>query len=200
MKEFCLFSEKKFHNTIKEMFKNFEIHIISSEKIKKNNFINQNILLIIDGGILKYFNESFFLNNNVVIFFSSNTSFANKFFYDAKVFYKHINVNKFIDEVTTVFVGNSFNYGDIKIIGEKIFNKKTEKEIFLTNLEKDILILLIDRKKIEKKHLLENVLKIKKDTKTKTIESHLTRIRNKLSKINSKLMILSKDDKIFLEP
>ena len=93
---------------------------------------------------------------------------------------------------------NSLNYEDIIIIGEKIINKKTKKEIFLTFLEKDILILLIERKKTKKNYLLESVLKLKKDTETKTIESHLTRIRNKLSKINSKLKILSKDDKIFL--
>jgi len=41
-------------------------------------------------------------------------------------------------------------------------------------------------------------LKIKKEIETKTVESHLTRIRNKLSKINSKLKIISKGKKIFL--
>ena len=61
-----------------------------------------------------------------------------------------------------------------------------------------LLLLLIDQKQTEKNFLLESILKIKKDTETKTIESHLTRIRNKLFKINSKLKILSKDDKVFL--
>jgi hypothetical protein len=198
MKEFYLYSEKQIHNIIKEMFINFEIQILSKEKIKKNHFINQNILLISDGGLLKSLKESFFFNNNVVIFFSTNNNFSNKNFSNAKIFNKHININKFIDEVTTSFVENSFSFEDIKIIGEKIINNKTKKEIFLTNLEKDILILLIDEKQTEKNHLLEGVLKIKKDTQTKTIESHLTRIRNKLSKINSKLKIVSKGDKVFL--
>ena len=77
-------------------------------------------------------------------------------------------------------------------------NNKTDKEITLTSLEKEILRLLIDKKETEKNFLLESVLKIKKETKTKTIESHLTRIRNKLSKINSKLKIISKGNKIYL--
>lgn len=198
MREFYLYSEKQIHNAIKEMFINFKIHIISIDKLKKNNFENQNILLITRAGLLKGLNSSFFFNNNIVVFFTTNENFNNKFFFDAKIFNKHININKFIDEVTISFVGNSLNYEDIKILGEKIINKKTEKEIFLTTLEKEILILLIDRKQTKKNFLLEKVLNLKKDIETKTIESHLTRIRSKLSKINSRLKILSKGDKIFL--
>ena len=199
MKEFYLYSEKQIHKTINEMFRNFEIYTISKQEIKKNDFINQNILLVISGDLLKYFNNSFFLNNNVVILFTPNNNFKKKKILNAKIFNKHININKFIDEVVIRFVANSLYYGDIKILEEKIINKKTKQEIFLTTLETDILILLIDRKQIEKNILLEEVLKIKKNTETKTIESHLTRIRNKLSKINSKLKILSKSDKVFLE-
>lgn len=198
MKEVYFYSEKKINKIINEIFIGFEVHTLSIEKIKKNNFINKNILLFTDMKILKDFNSSFFFNNRVVIFCETSKNFDNKFFFDAKVFNKHINVNKFIDEVMAFFAENSFNYGDIKIIGEKMINNNAEKEIFLTVLEKDILISLINREKIEKNFLLENILKIKKDTETKTIESHLTRIRNKLSKINSKLMIISKSGKVFL--
>jgi len=198
MKEFYLYSEKKIHNSIKEMFLTFNIHIISLEKLKKNDLINQNLLLIINDTLLDDFNRSFFFNNNIVIFYSTKKNSDKKFFFNAKIFNKHININKFIDEVTTYFVGGSINFGDIQILGEKIINKKTEKKIFLTTLEKNILILLIDQKQIDKKSLLENVLKIKKDTETKTIESHLTRIRNKLLKINSNLKILSKGSNVFL--
>ena len=198
MKTIHFFSEKKINKTISEMFVGFEIHSISIEKIKKKNFINQNILLIVSNKILKNFNRSFFFNNKVVIFYENNNNFDNEIFFDAKVFNKKININKFIDEVNAFFMGNSFNFGDIKMVGEKIINNKTEKEIFLTTLERDILMPLIDHEQIEKNFLLEDVLKIKKDTETKTIESHLTRIRNKLSKIDSKLKIVSKGGRVFL--
>ena len=198
MKQFYLYSEKKIFKTIKEMFIDFEIHIVSRDKILKNNFINQNIFLITEGLFLKYLNKSFFLNNNIVIFYTENKNINKDKFINANFFNKHININKFIDEVTTSFVSNSFNYGDIKILGEKIINNKTEKEIFLTNLEKNILILLIDKEKIEKNVLLEVGLKIKKNIETKTLDSHLTRIRNKLSKIDSNLKILSKGSNVFL--
>ena len=58
---------------------------------------------------------------------------------------------------------------------------------------------LFEKKQIKKEYLLEEVLRIKKDIETKTIESHLTRIRKKLIKIESKILITSKDDKIYIE-
>ena len=200
MKEFYLYSEKKIHNIIKEMFLNFKIHSISAEQIKQNNFKNQNLLLILEGELLKNLSRSFFFNNNIVIFYETNKVLDNKLYSNVKFFTKHININKFIDEVTTYFDGNVSDFGDIKILGEKIINKNTQKEIFLTTLEKDILIALIEKKQAERNFLLEGVLKIKKDTETKTIESHLTRIRNKLLKIESKLKIISKGERFYLEP
>ena len=79
-----------------------------------------------------------------------------------------------------------------------MINSKSDKEAYLTLPEKEILILLFEKKRIEKKTLLESVLRLKKDTETKTIESHLTRIRKKLSSINSDIEIMSREDKVFL--
>ena len=198
MKEFCLYSENKINQFLKEIFVGFKIHNTSLAALKKNNFINQNILLIVSDIFEESLQQSFFKKNNVVIFYTTYNNLKRKTPYNIKIFNKHININKFIDEVTTFFAKNSIIYEDIKVQGEKIINNKTEKETFLTPLEKDILTLLIERQEIEKNFLLESVLKIKKETETKTIESHLTRIRNKLSKINSKLKIISKGKKIFL--
>lgn len=198
MKEFYLYSEKKINELLKEMFVDFKVHNASLAALKKNNFINQNILLIVSEIFEESLQRSFFKKNNVVIFYTTNNNPNRKTSYDLKTFNKHINVNKFIDEIATFFAKNSIIYGDIKVQGEKIINNKTKIEMPLTLLEKDILTLLIERQEIEKNFLLESVLKIKKETETKTIESHLTRIRNKLSKINSKLKIISKGKKIFL--
>ena len=198
MKEIYLYSEKNFNKLLNKIFINFEVHNTSLKTLKNNNFINQNILLIVSEVFETNFQKSFFNKNNVVIFYTTNNNPNRKTSYDIKTFNKPININKFIDGATTFFVKNSIIYEDIKVQGEKIINNKTEKETFLTPLEKDILTLLIERQEIEKNFLLEGVLKIKKETETKTIESHLTRIRNKLSKINSKLKIISKGKKIFL--
>ena len=71
--------------------------------------------------------------------------------------------------------------------------------LLLTPLEKKILIFLFKNKEINKTLLLEKVLKIKKDVETKTIESHLTRIRKKLLFVKSEIQISLKDDVVYLD-
>ena len=46
---------------------------------------------------------------------------------------------------------------------------------------------------------LEKIMNVKKNIETKTIESHLTRIRKKLLIVKSKIQISSKDDVFYLE-
>jgi len=198
MREFYLYSEKPIHKIIKELFIGFKIHTISKEDIKRNKFINKNIFLVLSEVLPDNLNETLLLKNNVVIFFSKQININKTKYLNAKIFSGHININKLRDEITTFFTSKAFIYKDIKILEEKIINTKAEKEALLTPPEKNILILLFERKKIEKKFLLENVLKLRKDTETKTIESHLTRIRKKLLNINSQIEIISKDNMVFL--
>ena len=199
MKEFYFYSERPIHKTIEEVFLDFEIHTISKEFISKNKIANKNVLMVLNENIPKNLNEFFFLKNNVVILFLNKNNLDEKKYYNTKIFSGPTNINKIIDEAITFFVSKSFIYGDIIIKGEKIINSQVLKEIYLTSLEKDILTLLVERKKIEKIFLLENVLKLKKDTETKTIESHLTRIRKKLLSINSQIEIISKENTVFLQ-
>ena len=198
MKEFYFYTEKVIHKTIKEMFPDFEIHTISREVINKKNFSNKNILLVLNENLPENLNEFFFLKNNVVIFYLKKNHIDKNKYFNTKIFSGNINISKFIDEVVTFFASKLFIYKDIKIMGEKIINLKYEKEAPLTPSEKKILILLCERNKIQKNFLLESVLKLKKDTETKTIESHLTRIRKKLQSINSEIELGSKENVIFV--
>lgn len=183
---------------LEEMFTDFETHLVSKEYLKNNNLTNKNILLVLAESVPLELSEVFFLNNNVVILFLKQNNLVKNKHFNAKIFSGQLNINKFKDEVITFFESKPFIYYDIKIWGEKIINLKTEKEIFLTLSEKKILILLFERKKLEKNFLLENVLNLRKDTETKTIESHLTRIRKKLQSIDSNIEIILKENTVFL--
>lgn len=198
MREFYLYAERSVRNVVEEVFADFKIHTVSIEVIKKNNYINKNILLFLNERIPSGLDDFFFLKNNIVICFLKHNNPDNNKYLNTKIFDGPININKLKDEITTFFGAKTLIYEDIKIWGEKIINTKNQKEVFLTLPEKDILILLFERKKIEKKYFLENVLKLKIDTETKTIESHLTRIRKKLLRINSQIEIASKDNTVFL--
>ena len=197
MREFYFYSDSAIHKTIKEIFVDFKIHTVSKEVIQKNHLINKNILLVLTKNLPTNLDKFFFLKNNVVIFLKKNTLDKKKYF-KTKIFNGHININKFTDELITFFESTWIIYKDIKIKGEKIINFKINKEAFLTPSEKDILILLFEKKKIQKNFLLESVLKLRQDTETKTIESHLTRIRKKLQSINSNIEIILKENTVFL--
>jgi len=71
--------------------------------------------------------------------------------------------------------------------------------VLLTPLEKEILIFLFENKRVKKDLLLEKIIKIKKEIETKTVESHLTRIRGKLIKIKSQIKIKTKEDIFYLD-
>ena len=200
MRELYLYAERPIQKIVEEMFINFEVHTLSREVFKKNNLTNKNILLVLSEGLPTHLNEFFFLKNKVVILTSKQNIMIKKKYLNTKIFNEHSNISKFRDEITTFYESKPYIYKDIKIWGEKIINIKNEEEIFLTTAERDILTLLFERNQVEKIFLLESVLKIKKDIETKTIESHLTRIRKKLLKINSQIEIVLKDKKVFLQP
>ena len=107
MKEFYLYSEKNINQLLNQMFINFQVHNTSLATLKKENFINQNIFLIVNEAFEESFHESFFYKNNVVIFYTTNNNLNRKTLYEKKTFNKPININKFIDEVTTFFAKNS---------------------------------------------------------------------------------------------
>jgi hypothetical protein len=56
----------------------------------------------------------------------------------------------------------------------------------------------LKKKELEKKFLKENILKIKNNIDTRSIESHFSRIRKKLSTIKSTIKITSKGEVFFI--
>ena len=199
-KNIYLISKPPLLNIIKEIFFDFDIRSINFETLKDGDLKNKNILIIDIQKLNNNFYESFFLNNNVVVcFLKKPNNFDISKYHNTKFFFKKINVKKFFDEVKTFFISKSVVFKNNKISEEKIINLNTGLSFVLTPLEKEILTVLFEKKQIKKEYLLEEVLRIKKDIETKTIESHLTRIRKKLIKIESEIHITSKDDNICIE-
>ena len=85
-----------------------------------------------------------------------------------------------------------------KIVGEKMTNLSSGLCVLLTPLEREILVVFFKNKKIQRDYFLEQILKLKKNIETKTVESHLTRIRKKLLKIESDIQITAKEDVFYL--
>ena len=195
-----VYSKTSLLSIIKEILLNFEVLELSIDVFNNKEFKNNNILMILSDDMASKINDNFFLNNNVVVFFLKNQKGLDKtHFQKTKFFYGPINVKKFYDEIKTHFISKTAVYKNTKIWGEKMTNLNSGISTLLTPLEKEILIAFFLKIQIKREYLLERVLKINKDIETKTIESHLTRIRKKLLKIKSKIQISSKDDLFYLD-
>ena len=170
---------------------------------KKNNYkkLKNNILILFDKKIIeKKIIKNFFLQNNAIFFIRDNKDqYEQSESQNTNFFYGRLEVKKFVDEIKTCFITKKTILKKIEILGDKITNIKLGLSVMLTSLEKEILIFLFKNKKIRKDYLLEKILKIKKETETKTIESHLTRIRGKLIKIKSEIQIKTKEDVFYLD-
>ena len=95
------------------------------------------------------------------------------------------------------FLSNtSVLYKDISVSDKIVSNINNNTSCNLTDIEKEILLYLIQFKTCTKKEVKKNILKINSKVETSSLESHLTRIRKKLEKIKSKIIIQSKNDKL----
>ena len=76
-----------------------------------------------------------------------------------------------------------------------ILNKTTGKKTYLTETEASIFKLLLIEKNINREILKKKILNIKTDIETKSLESHLSRIRKKIKEVDPLIEITSQDSK-----
>ena len=195
-----VYSQESLFKIIKEMLSEYTVLTLNYNETNNEYFKNNNILLVLEDDITNQINKSFFSNNKAMIFFSRKQKLLDiNVTRNANFFYGQSSVKKFFDEINTFFVSKKITLRNIEILDEKITNIESKLSTSLTPLEKEILIVLFQNKKIKREYLLEEILKIKKNIETKTIESHLTRIRRKLLKIKSEIQITSKEDVFYLD-
>tara|TARA_E500000178_G_scaffold19780_1_gene18618 strand:- start:3003 stop:3605 length:603 start_codon:yes stop_codon:yes gene_type:complete len=87
-------------------------------------------------------------------------------------------------------------YYDISIDNDKLINLKNNSFCYLTKVELEILKNLIKEKEISKAYIKENILNIKSNIETNSLESHLTRIRKKMIKVDTSVKIKTKSEKL----
>lgn len=107
-------------------------------------------------------------------------------------------INKLIDFINNFVNKKKYTFNEIQLHNQTIINMKTKNHIGLTYAENLIVLKLFKEKKIKKKLLERDVLDIKYELNSSSLESHLNRIRKKLKKIESNLIIFSKDNEVFI--
>ncbi len=197
-KKINIFSNNKIKFFLSELLCDYETSFMNLEEIeKKYKKSNTNILILrneIDASLINFKN----LNDNFLILSNlSNTKLNLK---------KNIRILKtpvsIINIKTTIekFLNNlKIHFHDISIVNEKMTNTINNSSCYLTSLEVEILTHLIKESETTKNFIKENILNIKADIETNSLESHLTRIRKKMNQINTAVKIQSKNEKLIIK-
>ncbi len=194
--EVLLYSE--FHETtiVEKALLNFSVKSFKLSDIKKKNYKNKNILILLknesDADRLK----KILLNNSVLCLVNQNN--IQRTFNKTTVLSSPLTLSRFKELANKIFKTVTIEYLDILINEKKITNKINKKYTYFTDLETKIFSELLQKKELDKKFLKENILKIKNNIDTRSVESHFSRIRKKLLLVNSLIKITSKGDVFYI--
>ena len=113
-----------------------------------------------------------------------------------KFFTYPININRFEEQLYQYYSAEYYVYKSLSLINEDtlLCNIKKSK-VKLTEIEYHIIKFLFIHKEVSKKTLNTEVLSQKKELESKSIETHLSRLRNKVLKLDKTIQIVSSKEK-----
>ena len=194
-KKINIFTDKKISFFLTELFSGYELFFMSLNEVEKYYSNTKTNIIFLNNGQSINAVDLKKLNGNFLIF----SNFKNK---DKNTKHKFIKTPapiSYIKNTIENFLENlKIKFHDITIFNEKLTNEKNNYFCYLTKLELEILSHLIIEKESTKKYIQEKILNIKSTIETNSLDSHLTRIRKKLTQINTSVKIQSKKEKLLI--
>ena len=139
------------------------------------------------------------LNENFIFVYKELSMFEKPSLDLKKNMASPLSISKFLDEINEIINKKKHAHRNIELNNNFVTNTNTKEKNYLTQAENLILYKLFSERIVNKKLLERDVLEIRQDLNTSSIESHLNRIRKKLKKINSDFSVASKNNNVFLE-
>ena len=172
-----IFCNNNIKNFLPSLFSDYELTIMKLDEIKGSLQTSQaNIIIISDNNndLIDYGNLS---DNCLVIsnFKNLNLNFNNK----SNIINSPIPIYLLKNRIEHFVQNLKFHFHDISIYNEKLINLDNDNFCYLTKIELEILTYLIRKKETNKNFIKENILNIKSNIETNSLESHLSRIRKK---------------------
>ena len=187
------YDNKDFFESI---FPNFKLKFKKLDHINFNNFPTEKILFFCPKDMDISFINKFEGFKNILFILNKKNNLTKN--HSNSIIEYPITIGRLKDKVSKFFVNHKKFFFDIEISDERIININNKKFCFFTNIEKDIFQELINQKTVKRKYLEENILKINFKVETRSLDSHLSRIRKKLNMIHSKIKIISRSENVIL--
>ena len=190
-----IFSSPKIRNFLNPLLSKYDLTYIDLECVNQIQHTDQLNIIIInnnnDANLTKLKN----LNGNYLIISNLNSKNFDK---SINYFKAPLSISNFKNTIENFLQNLKFKFHDISIDNQKLINIKNKSFCYLTKVEFEILIYLLREKETNKNFIKENILNIRYNVETNSLESHLTRIRKKLNKINTKVKIRTKSEKLLI--
>ena len=192
-----IISNKKIKNFLISFLSEYKLTFTSIDEIDyKLLGAHLNIIFIINReefNIIEHnkINDNYLIISNLK---SKNLDLNNKINY----FSAPLSIISIKNKIENFLNNQKIAFHDIYIENEKIINLSNNSFCYLTKVELEILCFLIKEKETNKDFIKENILNIKSNIETNSLESHLTRIRKKLNKINTGVKLQTKSEKLII--
>ncbi len=189
-----IYSNKKINIFLSDLLSDYELFFIDlndAQKYIENNSIN---IIFLNHESTKLFDFKKLKGNFLILSNEKNQSMNIK----NQLIKTPIPINQIKTIIENFLENIKIIFHDVTIINEKMTNINNNSFCYLTKLELEILSYLIYEKEITKNYIQENILNIKGTIKTNSLDSHLTRIRKKMSQIKTSIKIQSKGEKLLI--
>jgi len=187
------YDNKDFFESI---FPNFNLKFKKLNHINLNNFSNENILFFCTKDFDINFINKFKGFENILFIINKKTNLTEN--YNSSILKYPIKISHLKEKISKFYTNQKKLFVDIEINDQRIININNKKFCFFTSIEKDIFQELINQKTIKRRYLEVNILKINIKVETRSLDSHLSRMRKKLQTISSKIKIISRNENVIL--
>ena len=190
---YCNYDNKEF---FKSVLPNFKLKFKKFEHNKLNQSSNEKIIFFCSEDLDISFINKFETSKNILFILNKTNNFTKKF--RNSILEYPITIRRLKETVSKFFANHNKFFFDIEISDQRIINIDNKKFCFFTNLEKEIFQELINHQTAKRKDLEKNILKINIKVETRSLDSHLSRMRKKLQTISSKIKIISRNENVIL--
>ena len=192
--EINIFCNNNIKNFLPTLLADYELTIMKLDQIKNNIQASQANIIIISNNDIDLSACGKLRDNCLIISNSKNLNFNNK----SNILNSPLSINHLKNRIEHFVQGLKVQFHDLSLYNEKLTNLNNDNFCYLTKIELEILTYLIRKKETSKNFIKENILNIKSNIETNSLESHLSRIRKKMNIIKTKVKIQTKNEKLLI--
>ena len=189
-----IFCNNNIKNFLPSFLSDYELTIMKLDQIKDNIQVSQANIIIISNNDIDLKDCDKLSDNCLIISNLKKLSFNNK----SNILNCPLSIYQLKNRIKYFIQNLKVQFHDLSLYNEKLINLDNDIFCYLTKIELEILTCLIKKKETSKNFIKENILNIKSNIETNSLESHLSRIRKKMSLIKTKVKIQTKNEKLLI--